>query len=418
MLEGRLPILGGSKGSDDGPVPYVNYWHGECKSLLFGISLLDYDFARNQRRPPLLGPAPVEPPLIVSKCISFIEEHALDTPGIYRTSAKHTAVQQLCAAFEKDEQRFQFDPEQDDHAAVAGVLKQWLRELPQSVMPMPWEERLKLTHSVDEQLSNGFSALKGRIRRLPPINQVTLKAIIQHLSLVASHSATNLMTAKNLSVVFGPVLLSDAAENSHETTSLAAAMEEDNVCEILINHAADIFSLERAGAPVLPPLALETDARRERRTSAHRNGGAASPYSPSTPITPLSPAPSTGTSDRPLVPPGTLTGLKRSNAVTMTPAAVMSDADPRDAGQDAPALGSNGLVTSEKQDWGQDVLDATGVTDAGAAAGAVQEEEDTTAREEDAATVASVVGSAPPPPPAQLDLPMPKVDVEMQGKVL
>ncbi|CAO1635151.1 unnamed protein product [Sympodiomycopsis kandeliae] len=389
ILDRRLPVLGGS-GLDDEPVPYVNYWHGECKSLLFGVSLVDYDFARNQRRPPQLGPAPVEPPLIVTKCVNFIEDYALHNQGIYRTSAKHTAVQELCAAFEKDEVRFQFDPNLNEPAAVAGVLKQWLRELPNAVIPMPWEERLKLTHSVEEQLNNGFAALKGRIRRLPPINQVTLKTIITHLAKVADHSDTNLMHAKNLSVVFGPVLLSDSSSESHETTSLAAAMEEDNVCEILITYAKDIFSLDRAGAPVLPPL----DTRESRQSLLDQSTGALPDLPESSPFqVDLNAAQvETPASDRPLVPQGTSAqagGLKRSNAVSST------SHDTNDQG-DA-TLTSHTHTYSEPQTavrFDSAPLDSTSPTSLSAA-------------------------NSPrfPPAPLPLDLPLPKLEVDRQGLV-
>lgn len=409
IIDARMPSLNTSPTSNDGPVRYVNHWHGEYQTLLFGVSLVDYDFARSQRGAPHLGPAPVDPPLIVSKCISYIEEHALDHPGIYRISAKHTAVQQLAADFERDEVRFTFDPSHDEPAAVAGVLKQWLRELPQPVMAMPWEERLKLTHSLDEQLANGFAALKSRIRRLPPIHQVTLRVIIEHLARIASHADTNKMTAKNLSVIFGPVLLSEGDRANHiagptilsssnpgasglaavsgvltggnsnpvvasgatggasTDMSLAAAMEEDNVCEILIEYCSDIFSLEKSGAPVVPwnlkstgaPLSIDLERSTtcesraassehapilppistgsedhtlvqgvpQRSSTALSSSSAYStssptPSAPSAPLAPLSPQlarPVTPDSDKPLVPTGVArsdAGLKRTNAVS------------------------------------------------------------------------------------------------------
>ena len=68
----------------------------------------------------------------------------------------------------------------------------------------------------------GSPSLRGKHR--PPIHQVTLKVILQHLSKVAEHSDQNKMTAANLSVVFSPCLLSEA---DHETTSVAAAMVSD-----------------------------------------------------------------------------------------------------------------------------------------------------------------------------------------------
>lgn len=76
------------------------------------------------------------------------------------------------------------------------------------------------------------------------INQVTLRAIVEHLSKVAAHSEMNKMTASNLAVIFGPVLLSEA---SHETTSIAAAMEEDSTMADMIDFAptSEFKELER-----------------------------------------------------------------------------------------------------------------------------------------------------------------------------
>lgn len=242
-LDQRIPSVEAER------VPYINFYFGECKDLIFGVSLTDYAFSRAQQAPPHLGPPKAEAPIIVQKCIRFVEERALDQPGIYRTSAKHTAIQNLAHALERDEERFQFDATNDDPSTVAGVLKLYLRQLPEPVLPMPWEERVKYTHERQEQIQTGFASLKGRIRRLPAINQATLRTIVGHLAKVAAHAEQNKMTASNLSIIFGPLLLSQA---DHEATSIAAAMEEDRVTEDLILYADVIFDLSHAGAPVLP----------------------------------------------------------------------------------------------------------------------------------------------------------------------
>lgn len=244
-LDERIILPEGEK------IAYYNHQFGECKDLLFGVSLMDYAFNRAQQAPPHLGPPKAEAPIIVQKCIQYVEEKALDQPGIYRTSAKHTAIQNLAHALERDELRFAFDASDDEATVVAGVLKLYLRQLPEPVLPMPWEDRVKYTHERQEQIQTGFASLKGRIRRLPAINQATLKAIIEHLAKIASHSDQNKMNASNLSIIFGPLLLSQA---DHDATSIAAAMEEDRVTEDLILYADTIFDLSRAGAPILPTL--------------------------------------------------------------------------------------------------------------------------------------------------------------------
>ena len=61
----------------------------------------------------------------------------------------------------------------------------------------------------DEHLANNFTLLRSKIRRLPQIHQATLKAIVEHLARIASHSDKNKMDAKNLAIVFGSVIFGE-----------------------------------------------------------------------------------------------------------------------------------------------------------------------------------------------------------------
>lgn len=299
-MEENLP---GIKTLEDKRVSYVNYWHGELKNLIFGTPLTDYPLTVPYRLSDT-----VAPPLIVTKCIDFIEKNAIALPGIYRISAKQSSVKQLAVAIEKDELGFQFDAAKDEPAAVAGVFKDYLRQLPEPVLAIPWAERIKYTHERQEHIRTGFAVLKGKIRRLPPIHQITLKVIVQHLSKVAQHADQNKMTAANLSVVFSPCLLSEA---DHETTSVAAAMEEDKTMEDLILYCNDIFDLKTAGAPLLPPI---SSSRNGELASAGQSAAdaafAASSPTSETGVDLQAPSPSdltivTGSAN-----------LKRSNAIT------------------------------------------------------------------------------------------------------
>jgi hypothetical protein len=48
----------------------------------------------------------------------------------------------------------------------------------------------------ETHIHSNFSALRGRLRRLPPIHQTTFRALIEHLGRVNSHSTQNKMDAK------------------------------------------------------------------------------------------------------------------------------------------------------------------------------------------------------------------------------
>lgn len=62
--------------------------------------------------------------------------------------------------------------------------------------------------SADHQ-SNNFMLLRSKIRRLPPVHQATLKAIVEHLARVVAFSDKNKMDAKNLAIVFGVVIFGE-----------------------------------------------------------------------------------------------------------------------------------------------------------------------------------------------------------------
>ena len=61
------------------PLYYQNYTVGECRDLIFGVSLVDYATAKG------LGEGEV--PKIVKICIKEIDDRGLDAEGIYRVRA-------------------------------------------------------------------------------------------------------------------------------------------------------------------------------------------------------------------------------------------------------------------------------------------------------------------------------------------
>jgi hypothetical protein len=80
----------------------------------------------------------------------------------------------------------------------------------------------KLGLMIETHIHSNFSALRGRLRRLPPIHQTTFRALIEHLGRVNSHSTQNKMDAKvslhsrhedyadvqNLAVIFSELMAS------------------------------------------------------------------------------------------------------------------------------------------------------------------------------------------------------------------
>ncbi|KAL1406017.1 hypothetical protein Q8F55_007700 [Vanrija albida] len=224
----RLP-----KVQRNAPILYSNFYVGPCRSLIFGVSLTDYDFARGE------GGDHGSPPLIVEKSIAWIDERGLDAEGIYRISGRIATVKEMVQRIEQDEDRFQFTAD-NDVFSVSVVLKQYLRELPEPLFPMPHSERTRYTQNREAHIANDFTSLRGRLRRLPPIHQTTVRAIIEHLSRIAARSATNKMGAKNLAVVFNSVVFgSDTVPTNGN--ALTMHLEKDTVLEDMITYADLLF---------------------------------------------------------------------------------------------------------------------------------------------------------------------------------
>lgn len=72
---------------------------------------------------------------ILLKCIGLLEERGLDTPGIFRVPGSAKRIEVLKKAFESDPYNVpKLDYAQFNVHDVAGVLKMYLRELPEPLL--------------------------------------------------------------------------------------------------------------------------------------------------------------------------------------------------------------------------------------------------------------------------------------------
>lgn len=226
------------------PVLYENFYVGPCRSLIFGVSLNDYDFQRGE------GGDHGSPPMILQKCIGAVEQRGLDTEGIYRVSGRQASLQSLVHAIEQDEVAFQFR-EKDEVFAIAGILKQYCRQLPEPIFHFPLVERIRHTENRESHISSNFSVLRAKLSRLPVIHQSTFRAIIEHLARVAAHSSRNKMDARNLAVVFGTALFGeDELPKDGDLANFPTG--KDTVAADMIEYAPLLFGQSEIPGPVLP----------------------------------------------------------------------------------------------------------------------------------------------------------------------
>ncbi|KAI8818728.1 Rho GTPase activation protein, partial [Fimicolochytrium jonesii] len=107
-----------------------------------------------------------------------------------------------------------------DIPAVASLLKQWIRELPDGLIP---ETFYKPLENAAGRSFNGRSVeeLRTVLSTLPQINYHSLRYLCRYLRLVASHADRNRMTTSNLSVVFAPNVFKCPSEPKPGSTDLS-----------------------------------------------------------------------------------------------------------------------------------------------------------------------------------------------------
>ncbi|NXU48541.1 RHG24 protein, partial [Turnix velox] len=151
-------------------------------------------------------------PLLVEQCVDFIRQRGLKEEGLFRLPGQANLVKELQDAFDCGEKP-SFDSTTDVHT-VASLLKLYLRELPEPVIPYTkYEDFLSCAKMLSKEEEMGLEELVKQVKSLPAVNYNLLKYICRFLDEVQSYSGVNKMSVQNLATVFGPNILRPKVED-------------------------------------------------------------------------------------------------------------------------------------------------------------------------------------------------------------
>ncbi|KAE8144494.1 hypothetical protein BDV25DRAFT_166698 [Aspergillus avenaceus] len=146
-------------------------------------------------------------PAVVYRCIEYLKAKGAESEeGIFRLSGSNIVVKALKERFntESDVDFLAGDQYYDVHA-VASLFKQYLRELPTTVLTRELHiEFLRVLELNDKQ--NKIAAFNSLVHRLPKPNMALLQALVRFLIIVVNNSDVNKMTVRNVGIVFAPTL--------------------------------------------------------------------------------------------------------------------------------------------------------------------------------------------------------------------
>lgn len=183
-------------------------------------------------------------PQIVKTCITEVEKRGMSELGIYRISGSIADINRLKRAFETGHKSVTKLVENIDIHAVAGLLKLYLRELPEPLFTHALYDKLTsaLTLSDAESKKKYMMSL---LKSMPEPNRTTVIALFNHLRKIASNEVQNKMSLHNISTVFGPTLLSPADDGEQDPNdvsgyySMAGALAQVGVLHYYLEHFSE-----------------------------------------------------------------------------------------------------------------------------------------------------------------------------------
>jgi RhoGAP domain len=185
--------------------------------------------------------AEVGRPHLIDLLMPFIACH-IGEEGLFRVSGDAAEVAELKQLLDAGQ-----SPKYEAYHvhSVAGVLKQYFRELAEPLVPFDMYDALvELAQSVSDAAC--VSALALFIGRLPPANFDFLSRLALFLRKIAECEG-NKMTYSNVAVVFAPNIFR-APDSADPSSLLANASRLNDLFALMIEHADAIFNGDKDGA--------------------------------------------------------------------------------------------------------------------------------------------------------------------------
>nr|XP_019965984.1 PREDICTED: unconventional myosin-IXb-like isoform X3 [Paralichthys olivaceus] len=143
-------------------------------------------------------------PKVVEMLLLHVEINGLYTEGIYRKSGSACRARELHQILETNPESACL--ENYPIHTITGLLKRWLRELPDPLLTFALYSDFLHAAELPEK-ADRIRAVYQKVDELPPANYNTLERLIFHLVRVAKEEEHNKMTTSSLAIVFAPCIL-------------------------------------------------------------------------------------------------------------------------------------------------------------------------------------------------------------------
>lgn len=141
-------------------------------------------------------------PAVFRECVDYVEKHGMKCEGIYRVSGIKSKVDELKAAYDREESP---NLEEYEPNTVASLLKQYLRDLPENLLTKELLPRFEEAcgRSSEAEKVQEFQRL---LEDLPECSRLLISWLIVHMDHVIAKELETKMNIQNISIVLSPTV--------------------------------------------------------------------------------------------------------------------------------------------------------------------------------------------------------------------
>lgn len=280
--------------------------NGKCANTalnrVFGMPLL-HQLCHNQhgyvKRTQLGSEDPLFylPPFL-TQCTKFLASDGIDQEGLFRIS--HTTTE-LLAYREFFDTGAEINLGGTSPHCVAGLIKAWLRELPEPIIPNDMYHTFLQTVATTKDKELKRERVLGLLEHIPLHSLRTLSHIASFMKQIVSYTVLNRMTYQSLAIVLAPCILRHADplmgdDESSDYNPLQLLKETPMINEVVFivfeNCDAVAQAVERISDSLVPASSSPTAAGASSKSASSPVSASAFDSLPSP--TPFSPSASSG----------------------------------------------------------------------------------------------------------------------------
>ncbi|XP_017266400.1 ralA-binding protein 1 [Kryptolebias marmoratus] len=144
----------------------------------------------------------IQLPAVFRECVDYIENYGMKCEGIYRVSGMKSKVDELKAAYDREE--CPCLEEYDPHT-VASLLKQYLRELPENLLGRDLAQRFEDACGRQAEAEK-LAEFQKLLAEVSPECRLLLSWLVAHMDHVITREADTKMNIQNISIVLNPTI--------------------------------------------------------------------------------------------------------------------------------------------------------------------------------------------------------------------